>query len=92
MKVAKHVFIACIIGWINASYCAAANINTLADSYVDDLFLFYPELSTYYSRKKANNRDLKDLSPKGITAQYRREDTLHEQLMKIDAQALSGGR
>lgn len=64
-------------------------VEQVADRYIENLFSFYPEWSTFYGYSKANNRLLSDISPTGISKQYKAENKLYKSLLAINNSQLS---
>lgn len=64
-------------------------VEQVADKYIENLFSFYPEWSTFYGYSKANHRGLSDVSPSGISLQQEAEDNLYKLLLAVNNSQLS---
>jgi uncharacterized protein (DUF885 family) len=65
------------------------SVSAIADQFIVNLFKFSPELGTYYQIDNADNVNLTDITPAGISRSEEAQDTLYQTLKAVDVAQLS---
>lgn len=65
------------------------DINIIADKFIENMFVFSPEMSTFYQAENADNVNLADISPAGIQAEHDAQDRLYQALVAINTGQLN---